>query len=63
MLAFLSGWTYVAWDNGGHNRYPFGPDVGYSIWKTDEHPRLIEEDGDLQIGMTVEKGMTLMSPY
>nr|KAG5692197.1 hypothetical protein BaRGS_008743 [Batillaria attramentaria] len=51
-----TGWTYVAWDHGGHNRYAYGPDQGYHIWKTDEHPRFMEDDGELKIGMTVEKG-------
>ncbi|KAK7476927.1 hypothetical protein BaRGS_00031786 [Batillaria attramentaria] len=51
-----NGWTYVAWDHGGHNRYAYGPDQGYHIWKTDEHPRFMEDDGELKIGMTVEKG-------
>ena len=60
MVACPSGWTCVAWDNGGHNHYEFGPELGYDIWKTDEHPRLMEADEDLKIGMTVEKGMSII---
>ena len=52
----------MVWDNAGHNRYPYGPDMGYAIWKTEDHPRLMGEDGDLKIGMTVEKGMLTKSP-
>ncbi|XP_070197062.1 uncharacterized protein [Littorina saxatilis] len=50
------GWTWVNWDNGSYNRYPFGPEMGYHIWKTEDLPRFMDLDEDLEIGMTVEKG-------
>ena len=52
----------MAWDEGGHNRYAYGPDMGYQIWMTLEYPRLMGEDQDMKIGMTVEKGMLCVIP-
>ncbi|XP_025085636.1 uncharacterized protein LOC112559025 [Pomacea canaliculata] len=48
--------TYVLWDNGHRNRYFYGPEVGFDVWKTEEHPRPIGKDGQLEIGMVVKKG-------
>jgi hypothetical protein len=55
----IDPFTWVLWDSGEDNRYPYGSDMGYHIWKTSDHPVLRPEDGQLKIGMTVKKGSTL----
>ena len=52
----------MLWDaNGRHNRYGYGPEAGFHIWKTDDQPRLMGEDQVMHIGMTVEKGQFVCS--
>lgn len=48
---------WVMWDTGKWNCYTFDHNIGYDVWKTDEHPRLKTEKGELEIGMTVKRGM------
>ncbi|KAL8598774.1 hypothetical protein ACOMHN_033337 [Nucella lapillus] len=50
------GFTWVLWDGGNKNRYPYGSEMGHHIWKTDEHPYLRTGGESFKIGMTVKKG-------
>lgn len=49
-------YTWVWWDTGEYNRYPYGPDMGFHIWKTEEYPRIKLMHDPLDIGMIVKKG-------
>ncbi|XP_025085642.1 uncharacterized protein LOC112559028 [Pomacea canaliculata] len=52
-------YTWVWWDTGEYNRYPYGPDMGFHIWKTEEYPRIKLMHDPLDIGMIVKKGHSL----
>nr|KAG5692195.1 hypothetical protein BaRGS_008741 [Batillaria attramentaria] len=48
--------TWVLWDSGEYNRYAYGSEMGFQVWKTDEHPRVKMGSEGLQVGMKVKKG-------
>lgn len=59
---FVLDSTYVLWDNGHYNRYQFDEGDSYQIFPTDDHPRIKDPNGDIEIGMTVEKGLNFSHP-
>ncbi|XP_070196868.1 uncharacterized protein [Littorina saxatilis] len=54
--------TWVQWDSGEWNRYPYGAEMGYHVWKTEEHPVFRRDGGELEIGMIVRKGSKWNQP-
>ncbi|XP_076468042.1 uncharacterized protein LOC143298902 [Babylonia areolata] len=56
------GFTWVLWDDGHRNRYPYGSEMGYHILETEGNPVPRARDGNLKIGMLVKKGPNWKEP-
>ncbi|XP_071117103.1 uncharacterized protein [Haliotis cracherodii] len=48
--------VWVSWDNGFNNVYRYGVTGNYDVLIADDKPRLMEEEGVIDIGMQVERG-------
>ncbi|XP_046572293.1 uncharacterized protein LOC124280411 isoform X2 [Haliotis rubra] len=57
------GMLWVVWDNALSNTYRYGYYGSYDVWPVEDRPRLLGEDGDIDIGVQVERGPDWLESY
>ncbi|XP_067666490.1 uncharacterized protein [Haliotis asinina] len=57
------GMLWVLWDNDLSNTYRYGYYGSYDVWPVEDRPRLLGEDGDIDIGVQVERGPDWLESY
>ncbi|XP_071117252.1 uncharacterized protein [Haliotis cracherodii] len=57
------GMLWVLWDNTLSNTYRYGYYGSYDVWPVEDQPRLLDEDGVIDIGVQVERGPDWQESY